>query len=266
MRTLILSSLSLCLLLANGPARAGDNAAKNPKSTAADEEARARAAKTACLSGDSAKGVALLAELYVETNDVNHLFNQGRCYEQNGKYTDAITRFREYQRKVRDAGGIPDEKADGHIADCRAMLAKNSPEPAAVGNTPADRPEVKPASEIAKSAPAPNHGRGLRIAGLTALAGGVAGLATGIILNVKANHLTSDLEASSTSYQRSKASTRSTYIAWGWVGYGVGAACLAGGALLYYLGYSRDHGAGSSVALLPAAGPDTAGAVLQGAF
>ena len=71
---------------------------------AGSRESKERAAKTACLSGDAAKGVALLAELYVDTNDIIYLFNQGRCFEQNGRYADAIIRFREYQGKNRDAG------------------------------------------------------------------------------------------------------------------------------------------------------------------
>ena len=94
---------------------------------AGSKESKERAAKTACLSGDAAKGVALLAELYVTTNDLNYLFNQGRCFEQNGRYADAIVRFREYQRKTTDGGHAPDAVADKHIADCQALLDKHSP-------------------------------------------------------------------------------------------------------------------------------------------
>jgi hypothetical protein len=71
-----------------------------PAAQAGGRENKERAAKTACLAGDYAKGVALLAELYVSSNnDVTYLFNQGRCFEQNGKYEEAIVRFREYQLK-----------------------------------------------------------------------------------------------------------------------------------------------------------------------
>jgi hypothetical protein len=37
--------------------------------SAANPQAKERVARTACLSGDYAKGVAILAELYVETNN-----------------------------------------------------------------------------------------------------------------------------------------------------------------------------------------------------
>ena len=64
------------------------------QASAAKPQAKDRAAKKACLSGDYAKGVAILAELYVDTNDPNFLFNQGRCYEQNIKFAEASERFK----------------------------------------------------------------------------------------------------------------------------------------------------------------------------
>jgi tetratricopeptide (TPR) repeat protein len=85
-------------------------------------EAKKRAAKTACLSGDYAKGVALLAEVYVDTNNPIYLFNQGRCFQQNGRYEEAVLRFREYQRKNADAGGAHDTEAEKQIADCLSLL------------------------------------------------------------------------------------------------------------------------------------------------
>lgn len=51
---------------------------------------RERAARTACLAGDYRKGVALLVELFVETKDRTHIFNQARCFEQNGQDEQAI--------------------------------------------------------------------------------------------------------------------------------------------------------------------------------
>ncbi|HEX7508530.1 MAG TPA: hypothetical protein VF550_17280 [Polyangia bacterium] len=95
-----------------------------PVADAASKDNRKRVAKTACLAGDYSKGVALLAELYVETNDPMFIFNQGRCFEQNGLYEDAVTRFREYQRKLADAARAPDPEADKHVAECYDMLEK----------------------------------------------------------------------------------------------------------------------------------------------
>jgi tetratricopeptide (TPR) repeat protein len=247
-------------------------------------DSKERAAKTACLSGDYAKGVAILAELYVQTNLPNYLFNQARCFMQCGKYSDAIVHFREFLLKNKDAGNASDGVAEKHIADCQALLDKekdrtpatqattpSQPLPAAqpaAADTPIGReataPAAPPAPEIAQArASAAAPGSGLRIAGITVLAVGVAGIATGAVLNLKANSLASEIETTKP-YQRSKENSRASYETFGWVGYGVGAACLAGGAVLYYLGYSK--GRSPSVALLPTAVPGAAGAVLQGAF
>ncbi len=263
---------------------------------AAGTETKERAAKTACLSGDYAKGVALLAELYVSTNDIAYLFNQGRCFEQNGKYEEAIVRFREFQRKNADAGNPPDAAAERHIADCQALLDKGKPA-SPVSPTPAVVPGASPMPTIplttapvesagpvsvpAQPEPIPvaataanggDRGAGLRTAGIVTFAVGVAAVATGVALNLKANSLATELDgaastgnSSTTLYTRSKESSRSTYETLSWVGYGVGGACLAAGAVFYYLGHSRRAGQ-ATVSLLPAAGPEHVGAVVQGAF
>lgn len=62
-------------------------------------------------------------------------------------------------------------------------------------------------------------------------------------------------------YTSNKESDRKTYATLAWLGYGVGAACLATGAILYLLG-SRSDGDGT-VALLPSFAPGQAGAVVQ---
>jgi tetratricopeptide (TPR) repeat protein len=253
------------------------------------KESKERAAKTACLTGDYAKGVALLADLYISTGNIIFLFNLGRCFEQNGKYEEAIVRFREYQQKNADKGNAPDDEAEKHIAKCQVLLDKQKPAlaaAAAVVEASAERsPAIEPATpkpavetkptvaleprvEIAKAASPAAQGRGLRVGGIAAAAVGVGGIATGLILNLKANSLAKDLEAangsSTTLYSQSKESSRSTYQTWAWVAYGAGAACMAGGALLLYLGYSR--GQDAQVAFVPTVGGGNFGAALQGAF
>jgi tetratricopeptide (TPR) repeat protein len=279
MNFVTLRKLSVLLMLATFavPAAAWAGSKEN-------KENKERAAKTACLSGDYAKGVALLAELYVSSNnDVTYLFNQGRCFEQNGKYEEAIVRFREYQLKNADAGHAPDESAEKHIANCQAVLEKQKPAAPVVPAAPAPsalataQAESKAAAVEAKAdarveiteavAPA-TPGRGLRMAGVTAAAVGVAGIATGVMLNLKANSLAKNLEAangsSTTLYSRSTESSRSSYQTLGWLGYGAGAACLVGGAVLYLLGHSQ--GQNAQVAFVPAVGAGHVGAALQGAF
>lgn len=250
-----------------------------PSRTAIAQD-KAKEAKKACISGDFARGVELLSDLYVETNDPNFVFNQGRCFEQNGRYQDALNRFHEFVRKLKDAGMPADTNVERHIADCQAMLDKQAglPPTGRAAAPVAAAPPVPPAPEPPAAATLPASvdqgtqsapaalpsGAGLRIAGLVTLALGAVGLTTGLILNLKANQLTDELQRSELSYSRQSDSTRSSYETWGWVSYGVGAACVAGGAALYFLGRRQDHG--DRLAFVPVAGPGQVGAAVQGGF
>src|SRR5664279_1860648 len=102
-----------------------------PAAQARDVDAKERAAKTACLAGDYVKGVALLSQLYVSTNDPAFIFNQGRCFEQNHRYDDAISRFREYLRVGKQISRSGKADAQTHIADCQDLLGKQAGSPPA---------------------------------------------------------------------------------------------------------------------------------------
>src|SRR5664279_4407974 len=82
--------ISLSLSVSATPASAAG------KRGAESKQSQERAARKACLTGDYAKGVAILSDLFIELRDRNFLFNQGRCFEQNRRYEDAIARFEEY--------------------------------------------------------------------------------------------------------------------------------------------------------------------------
>jgi hypothetical protein len=233
------------------------------------KEAKERAAKKACLTGDPVRGVEILADLFIDTNDTNYLFNQGRCLEQNRRYEDAIGRFREYLIKTKNLR--PEEKADAekHIAACESYLAKK-PAEAAKPETPkkvADTqpPEPPPPAVVLTTKPQSRPvpvGAGLRTTGAVIAAVGGAGLVAGLVLNLKANAMASDLE---NQYDPSVASSRKTYKTAAWIGYGAGAACLVGGAVLYYFGWRQGEGS-ASLALVPTVGPDMMGTVLWGRF
>lgn len=120
----------------------------NRPAFAAKPQALEKQAKKACLSGDYAKGVSILADLFVDTNDPNYLYNQGRCYEQNLHYAEAAERFKEFLRK---AGNLSDglkSDVDKHIADCEAAIAKTQParqpEDAIAKTQPVRQPEAAP--------------------------------------------------------------------------------------------------------------------------
>lgn len=259
-------------------------------SAAADgREDKERAARRACLSGDYATGVSLLTDLYLDTNEPNHLFNKGRCYEQCNRCEEAIISFREYLRKMKDAGKPSDGRAEQHIADCEELLHKarvpplpsggqalppavqppaqpgldpvfpGQPYPAAAAGQPA---QVQTGLLAGPAAPAP--GRGLRIAGAVAFGVGVAAIGAGLGFALAANKLADDLERSPSSYERSKESTRSTYATLSTVGYAAGGVCVAGGAVLYFLGWRQ--GSSSTATVSPMVSARSAGALVQVAF
>jgi opacity protein-like surface antigen len=143
MRPMFPLALSLLLVPASAQAQAG-------------REAQERAAKKACLVGDTARGVEILTDLFVDTNDPTYIFNQGRCYEQNRLYEQAISRFREYLVKAKNAS--PEERADAskHITDCQAYMAEAEAKKvasAAAEPPPPPFPGQPPADGVASGSP-----------------------------------------------------------------------------------------------------------------
>jgi tetratricopeptide (TPR) repeat protein len=253
--------------------------------------AKERAAKKACLTGNADAGVALLADIYVDTNNANNIFNQGRCLEQVGRCEDAIIRFREYLRKTKDAGTVSDGRAERHIADCEEILKKakagEGPSPSADTSKPgrgsaastalATATEVQDQNSagpgvgasrveigVQASLPETTPGRGLRIGGVVTFAVGVAGVAAGVGFALEANHLADQLEAKPPRYQPGTESTQSSYATASMIGYAAGAACVAGGALLYYLGWRKGHE--TSATIEPMVSARAAGARVQVSF
>jgi hypothetical protein len=244
-------------------------------------------ARTACLAGDYGKGATILSQLFVETEDPNYIFNQGRCFEQNARYQEAISRFEEYLRVSKKVSDEDRAETQRHISDCQRLFARQSGQPTtaapvvqATPTAPAStvsQVPVPPTTSIAplpvigeqslqaNSSPTSVPGSGLRTAGIvTASIGGVA-LVTGLILNLKVNSMASDFQTLD-GYTESKESQRNTYKTLGWVGYGLGAACVATGAALYYLGARTGNSGSPSVAVLPAFAPGGGSAVVKGAF
>jgi hypothetical protein len=259
---------------------------------ASNKESKEKAAKRACLEGDYVRGVAILSDLYADTNDPNYIYNGGRCFEQNGRYAEAILRFREYLRKARSGGDVDKADAEAHIVECQSLMGKAGGDsasplvqpakpppapapPAALTESPA--PIREPSAAVAGAAAntdvhkrlpvtATASGSGLRTAGIAVMAVGGAGLVTGLLLNLHANSLARQLEETTDNYQRSEETRRAREVTYGWIGYGVGGACLAGGVILYYLGRHVGQSNASTVALLPSLTSGHTGAVLAGTF
>lgn len=241
-------------------------------------QAKERLAKKACLSGDPAKGVEILAELYVDTNNITYIFNQGRCFEQNRRYEDAVGRFREYLLKG-DSTLSEQDKADTQkrIDACESYIPKPEPRtalmPEPVSSSPVVRPPVPvpvfseaPSGEVVQRRQSDkNAGSGLRIAGIVAASVGVAALGAGLALNLKANSMASDLEKPD-NFNRDTDASRKDYKTLSWVGYGVGAALLAGGSVMYLLGWRAGQSSSSGITVAPTFASGSAGVLLTGAF
>ena len=230
--------------------------------------------RSECLAGRFQAGVDLLAQMFVETGDANYIYNQGRCYEQNGKFSEAILRFREFLRKAKNLSADDKTEVNGHINDCQAELDRRPGPTPDTGSgakpVPTTEPEVKTAVSPLPADAEDGRGSGLRAGGVVAASAGVAFLAAGIVLSIEtrsiANQVTTDYNTNHI-YDRNKDDLGKLLGQLQWVGYGVGAVGLVGGGLLYYFGYQAGHApASSSVSFMPLLLPGGSGAVLQGRF
>jgi tetratricopeptide (TPR) repeat protein len=251
---------------------AKQTAARTQSAAGSAKEEKERAAKKACLNKDPAKGVALLTDLYVDTNDPNYIYNQGRCYEQNDQCQEAIVRFREYLRKTPGRTDRESAEVTKHIADCEALLAKATAGASAAGSggavssrhneqargerSASSSAETPPVDSVSVPQHPPASGAGLRTAGAITMGVGGAFIVTGAILNIKHNSMIRDLQDD---YRGDGADSAQTYKTLGNIGYGAGAACVAGGAILYWLGLR----AGKAV-VVPTVAAGHAGLVLVG--
>ena len=238
---------------------------------------REKAAQKACALGDYQKGVDILADLLVGSDDPNYIYNQGRCYEQNSRWAQAINRFREYLRKDDSLSDSDRADVERHIAECEKALAQAAqaappaaaaPAPVATVQTPTPASASPPAKPdvSTKSMPPPSDGsqdKGLRVAGIICAAVGLAAVGTGVGLALETQSMSSDAERSGGGTQAQE-DRRKTLETWGWVSYGVGAAAIATGAILYIAGWPSDKSA--NVALLPALAPDGASVIMRGSF
>jgi hypothetical protein len=248
---------------------------------AESKEATERAARKACLSGDVTRGVELLSDLFLDTKDATYIFNQGRCFEQNNRYEEAIARFREYLRK---ASGISTEvRADTekHIADCQTLLGEKAAPTAssqdadhplttteAAPGTSAASLQIPPAQPTDVSSgvgPAANPGRGLRIAGIACGVIGLASVGAGIYFYTQARYY-SDKVTSQAVRDPADENAGNRAETMQWVFYSTGVAALAAGTVLYFVGWHSTADRGGVAGIMPMLGSGLAGISARGAF
>jgi hypothetical protein len=146
---------------------------------AQSSDERMREVKRACAAGDVDRAIRMLADLYADTNDATAIYNQARCYQQNGQSDKASLRFREYLRKARDLSPHDRAEVEGFIREADADVAAKEraraaapaqpaphPAPAATPVAPAPQPmPLQVVAEPVREPERPSRRKGLMIAG-----------------------------------------------------------------------------------------------------
>jgi hypothetical protein len=232
-----------------------------------DSEEQAKAAKKACAAGDFRKGVDILAELYVNTNQTTFIYKQGRCYEQGGKFDAAVLRFREYLLKTKDISAEDKADTEAHIANCIRFQGEQQAKMApALATPPQTSPEPIPSPRtpdaVQRSTPVPRSSI-LPTTGIVVGSVGLATLATAVVLNLKANQIIDDAKGHPTASQNS---SQKSYETAGWVCYGVGGAAVVTGVVLYLVGRHNDNQTNATISMLPVLLPGGAALAIGGQF
>jgi tetratricopeptide (TPR) repeat protein len=245
-------------------------------SRAEDDQEVERTARKACLSGNYVKGVELLSDLFVRTKEPTHIYNQARCYEQNGRFEEAILRFREFlviKSKTLDA----EERADAeqHLATCQALLESNqakraeAPRPSPIEPPTAVSPPTPSNPLVATSPdrrePARREDGGLRMVGLICGGAGVAAVGTGIYFYSKAASY-SDKVSNQDPWNPADEAAGKRAETMQWVFYSAGGALLATGVVLYVLGSRAGESHAEVAGLTPWFGHESLGLSAQGRF
>jgi hypothetical protein len=131
---------------------------------------------------------------------------------------------------------------------------------------PAAVPQPAPVYVQAQATPAPaatQSGQGLRVAGIITGVTGLVAVTGAIICGAEAKAYSDSIQ-NGTRFDPKIANTGRLFETLQYVGYGVGAALVATGAVLY--GFGAASASGPSVALTPTVLPGGAGVSAQGAF
>jgi hypothetical protein len=190
------------------------------------------------VSGDVATGIGILGQLYAETRDPSFLFNQGRCYQQNGQLEQARTRFSEYLRVGKHEPPEDIGRARALMKEIDEALARQRPaEPRLVLVAP-------PATAPAATTPGERQARALRVTSIALAAVGAAAVASGVYMGLKVRSIENDINGEFAGQAvvtdggrlQRQLTDGARYETWQWVSYGVGVAALAGAATTFFIG------------------------------
>jgi hypothetical protein len=229
----------------------------------AQGDPRETEARRECLAGRYQRGIDLLAALFTETRDPNHIFNQGRCFEQNNRPDEAISRFREYLRKAPNLPPAEAAEVQAHIRDCEKMKSEQRAE-----RSPGAGADLELRQRLARDED--RRARNLRVAGIGIAAAGAVALAFGGYMSYRTHNLEEDFQRKQrlqmgAFFDRTAYNDGQRAELFQWIGYAVGAVAIGTGGIFYYLGYREREGS-PSVALLPTARSHGAEAHLRWSF
>jgi hypothetical protein len=250
-----------------------------PSSTLAAPRERAKdtrplEARKACAAGNVERGIEILAEIIVENGDPNAIYNQARCYQQNGRAEQALPRFKEYLRVAKVLNPTERGEVEGFITELEAEIERRAqrpavPPPAAVAASPVAH---EPQELTSTAAPAADGSalRPLRVASYVAAGLGVAGLGAGAVFGWRTRDRARAVEqtvdpTSPQAFSRLMDQGRQAETLQ-WVGYGVGGAALLASAALYYFSRPLEAGEAGRVVLLPQVSPGGGGAQIAASF
>jgi hypothetical protein len=232
------------------------------------DDPRPREARAACAAGEIQKGIRILADLYADDEDLTWVYNQGRCYQQNGWADEAIERFQEYLRRAKDITPAERAEVEKFIGELETRRQRRDLDVSTL--TPPPVPTPAPAVQTTLP-PAPDPiDRRLTIAAISLGGAGVVGLAGGLFFGARVNRLEQEVESwngrdegkvSTADYRAREQSAHRNYIAQ-WVSYSIGALALAGSGACLYLKLRRTQSE-PAVALVPTFMPGGGGGQLR---
>ena len=232
----------------------GTATATEPPSAQHVAELAAQARKL-CANENPQQGVAVLAELYVVTGHAAWVYNQGRCWEENGHYEKARLRFEEYLRKVEEITERDRRAVERRIEDLKRKSLQGNPTggPAAATTANDSQPAAAPPSsqplatderpsETITATPEQQGWSWQRKTGLAGLTVGGMGVILGAVFQgVSHSRITAfneagcglgDLSMGPNCQQRND--KIDSALAWQWTGY-AGGAVLGAAGLYFYL-------------------------------
>lgn len=194
------------------------------------DDQRSTVALAACASGDFAKGISILGELYAETRNPAYVFNQGRCYQKSDQLEKARSSFTEYLRLSTNEPPEDVNRARAFVKEIDDALAReraNEPAPVIIAPAPSGA----------------DRSRSLRIASIVLAGVGVAAVATGAYLSLKVKQTNDAInnEFAGMDYVTDPARLErqladgQRYETWQWVGYGLGIAAMAGAVTTFVI-------------------------------